>query len=335
MTVLAEKSHACFLLRQKTRMSLALRRFDLTPNTGDCSLHWQICFAEAGLQQPPTSEHEQQAAEGEIQVSVQYTFSADGTMLMEWMLDASHALPAKLATGLMPSLPRVGIRWAVPGSQERVTWYGRGPHECYSDRKVSALLGRYRSPVQEMPTQYIFPQENGGRADVRWFALHAGSLSSRGGDGAGSMEGMVVVATAASAWDGGLDAQGSLEAIHTQPRTAAVQVAHQQAEGSSRSATAGVACQGAPAVHIAISPYSMECVHQAGHTYELQADTDGSMHVHVDAAHVGVGGDDSWSPSVHEAYLIRPAKYTLGLLLAPLSVMQGEGWAGPACISNP
>lgn len=62
----------------------------------------------------------------------------------------------------------------------------------------------------------------------------------------------------------------------------------------------------------------MECVHQATHTHELQADADGALHVHVDAAHMGVGGDDSWSPTVHEAYLLPPAKYSLGLWLMPL-----------------
>jgi hypothetical protein len=37
----------------------------------------------------------------------------------------------------------------------------------------------------------------------------------------------------------------------------------------------------------------------------------------VDAAHMGVGGDDSWSPSVHEEYLVPPAVYRLSLGVLP------------------
>ena len=41
------------------------------------------------------------------------------------------------------------------------------------------------------------------------------------------------------------------------------------------------------------------------------------MHVHLDVAHMGVGGDDSWSPSVHLPYLVPPQLYTFTLGLAP------------------
>ena len=36
----------------------------------------------------------------------------------------------------------------------------------------------------------------------------------------------------------------------------------------------------------------------ARHDYELEPDS--MNHVYLDHKHVGVGGDDSWSPSVHE-----------------------------------
>ena len=45
--------------------------------------------------------------------------------------------------------------------------------------------------------------------------------------------------------------------------------------------------------------YSLAAFSRASHDYELT--TDGALHVHLDAAHMGVGGDDSWSPSVWEA----------------------------------
>jgi hypothetical protein len=41
-------------------------------------------------------------------------------------------------------------------------------------------------------------------------------------------------------------------------------------------------------------------------------------YVCMDAAHKGVGGDDSWSPSVHAEYLVPPAAYGFSLCLMPI-----------------
>ena len=40
----------------------------------------------------------------------------------------------------------------------------------------------------------------------------------------------------------------------------------------------------------------------ARHDYELQPD--GINHVYLDHLHMGLGGDDSWSPSVHEVHTL-------------------------------
>lgn len=70
-----------------------------------------------------------------------------------------------------PDLPRLGIQFAVPRSLEKVSWYGRGPHENYWDRRTSAPIGRYESTVTEWVTPYVRPQENANRCDVRWLSL--------------------------------------------------------------------------------------------------------------------------------------------------------------------
>jgi len=76
-----------------------------------------------------------------------------------------------IADANLPPLPRVGLRMALRGGFERMTWYGRGAHECYADRKMSAHTGLYAKSVDELYTPYIFPQENGTRCDVQWAAL--------------------------------------------------------------------------------------------------------------------------------------------------------------------
>ena len=73
-------------------------------------------------------------------------------------------------------LPRLGVRTSVPGSLDAVEWYGRGPGEAYADTSRAARVGRFSSSVDGLQTPYVFPQENGNRAEVRWATLtdHAG-----------------------------------------------------------------------------------------------------------------------------------------------------------------
>lgn len=68
-------------------------------------------------------------------------------------------------------LPRVGVRMRLPAALRNYTWFGRGPHENYADRKRSADVGLYRSTVAEQFVPYVDTQETGNREDVRFAAL--------------------------------------------------------------------------------------------------------------------------------------------------------------------
>lgn len=213
-------------------------------------------------------------AAGEVAVQVTYTISCDHSVSTSWTIDTSRALPARLAHGLHASLPRVGLATALPAALQQVHWYGCGPHESYCDRKYSAAVRQYSSTVQHMHVPYVFPQESGGRADVRWVALlPAQQQNGPAATGAGVGTGLVLCTAA-----------------------------------------------GGTPVQLNVSQYSMKEYYRAAHDYELKAD--GVVHVHMDAAHMGVGGDDSWSPSVHEQYLIPPGVHRLKLVLAPCSSAQ-------------
>ena len=71
----------------------------------------------------------------------------------------------------LPELPRFGMQMVVAGGFENVTWYGRGPHESYWDRKAGARVGVYTGTVDEQFVDYSEPQENGNKTDVRWVSL--------------------------------------------------------------------------------------------------------------------------------------------------------------------
>ncbi|MHA1697282.1 MAG: glycoside hydrolase family 2 TIM barrel-domain containing protein [Promethearchaeota archaeon] len=66
---------------------------------------------------------------------------------------------------------RIGMQCEIPGRFDLLTWFGRGPHENYSDRKSGAAVGIYSGKVSELIHDYIVPQENANRSDVRWFMI--------------------------------------------------------------------------------------------------------------------------------------------------------------------
>ena len=70
-------------------------------------------------------------------------------------------------------MPKFGMRMRLPADYTNIRYYGRGPWENYPDRKQSALLGIYEMPLSDYETEYIHPQDNGNRCDVRWFEIKA------------------------------------------------------------------------------------------------------------------------------------------------------------------
>jgi len=66
---------------------------------------------------------------------------------------------------------RFGMQTEISGEYEKVTWYGRGPHETMEDRKSGASIGIYSKSVKNMVHNYVRPQENGNRTDIRWCKL--------------------------------------------------------------------------------------------------------------------------------------------------------------------
>jgi beta-galactosidase len=63
------------------------------------------------------------------------------------------------------------MQLTMPGKFKKLSWFGRGPHESYADRKTSAAISLYKSLVNEQIHHYARPQENANKTDVRWIAL--------------------------------------------------------------------------------------------------------------------------------------------------------------------
>jgi len=95
--------------------------------------------------------------------STKYTVLASGDILVSNTFEK--------ISDMIPELPRMGIQMQLPVEFVNLRWYGRGPHENYSDRKTSAEVGLYESTVADQYVPYIRPQENGYKTDTRWLTI--------------------------------------------------------------------------------------------------------------------------------------------------------------------
>jgi len=71
--------------------------------------------------------------------------------------------------------PRVGVRLHLGFGIKTVEWFGRGPHEAYSDRQASTRLGVWRTAVHDWSVPYVHPQHSGNRVGVRWLRFLDGN----------------------------------------------------------------------------------------------------------------------------------------------------------------
>lgn len=91
-----------------------------------------------------------------------YTILGDGTIIADNVFEP---------IGSLPPLPKLGVVLALPAAFENLTWLGRGPGESYPDRKRSVDVGRWSGTVAAQFQEYVRPQENGNKEDVRWAVL--------------------------------------------------------------------------------------------------------------------------------------------------------------------
>ncbi len=106
---------------------------------------------------------------------------ADYTLTYDFMKQGAIQVTADYqptATDI-PLIPKFGMRLRLPADYQQVEYYGRGPWENYPDRKRSARIGLYKMPLSDFETEYVHPQDNGNRCDVRWLRLSNGEKTLR------------------------------------------------------------------------------------------------------------------------------------------------------------
>ncbi len=99
-----------------------------------------------------------------------YTVYSNGTVKVSQQINPAGDVP--------PSIPKVGTELKIPKEYNNMSWYGRGPWANYIDKQSGASIGVYSGIVDSLWTNYVRPQENGNRCDVRWAAF-----TNNSGDG--------------------------------------------------------------------------------------------------------------------------------------------------------
>jgi beta-galactosidase len=95
-----------------------------------------------------------------------YWVKGDGTIQVDNKVDF---------IGFRVNLGRIGVRMLLNKQLDRMTFFGRGPFENYSDRKAAAEVGVYDMAVKEQ-YEYEKPMERGNHEEVRWAKLYSASI---------------------------------------------------------------------------------------------------------------------------------------------------------------
>jgi beta-galactosidase len=106
--------------------------------------------------------HVSQNYDNKVNLETEYSFLNNGKLIVKMSLDADKSLP---------DLIRYGVTLGVPNEYKNTDFYGRGPWENYLDRKLGAEVDEYSFKTDDLFYNYVKPQENANRSDVRWLKL--------------------------------------------------------------------------------------------------------------------------------------------------------------------
>lgn len=156
---------------------------------GNYMRDWAAVWEQAGRNRSLVNLDYEQGQQGEVTIRAEFAFSDDeGNELARWETTYNMKETGVLhvdnhfrRAGDLPVIPRVGMNVELIAELDQVSWFGRGPHENYRDRKLAADVGLYQSPVADLYVPYMRPQENGYRTDVRKLTLYDSDLHKGAG----------------------------------------------------------------------------------------------------------------------------------------------------------
>jgi beta-galactosidase len=143
---------------------------------GNRMLNRQGIWREVSREAKPETVEAFQSAENKIVITSKYNLEkVESSQTVVYIItgDGKIEVVSSFETKKekLPDMPRFGLRWELPVNFDNLKYYGRGPHENYVDRNRSAFIGIFSGKVADQYFNYVRPQENGYKTDVRWFEL--------------------------------------------------------------------------------------------------------------------------------------------------------------------
>ena len=103
----------------------------------------------------------------DLPVGAEYTLTYSINQAGQVKVEADYQPRAKD----IPLIPKFGMRMRLPAQMRTIEWYGRGPEENYPDRKLSQHIGNHQMDISKFTHDYVHPQDNAYRCDVRHFTI--------------------------------------------------------------------------------------------------------------------------------------------------------------------
>ena len=126
-----------------------------------------VKWLNAGAHQTPRFWHKRNTTDGvDVIAEWKHPFCRKLQTVFTVFKDGSLNIKLSMNTKKIDAI-RAGIQFVLPRDFINVTWYGRGPHENYPDRKSGARISAHSASIDELEHHYIRPQENGARCDVK------------------------------------------------------------------------------------------------------------------------------------------------------------------------
>ena len=135
---------------------------------GGSMVHQYAGWLSAGLGAKCVSCKAEQT-ESSVAILSEYCLAGENQpkVLVRYLVDHKGRLEVSLTwLGEKVSLPEFGLLMQLNATKAELDYLGNGPLECTVDRSVGARLGRFSFDVEQNLSEYVIPQECGGRTQV-------------------------------------------------------------------------------------------------------------------------------------------------------------------------
>ncbi len=155
-------------------------RAPMNNDNGNYDSSWQAMGASAVVDTiVPSINLEGQRV---ITVTLNFSKNADVKETIVYTIDGSGAVTLKTSVDATASkitnFMRIGSTMTLPAGYEQVSWYGNGPVETCSDRNSFAMVGEYKSTVDELFYPYLDTQDTGTLTGTKWISVTNAATSS-------------------------------------------------------------------------------------------------------------------------------------------------------------